>query len=62
MAEKEKNKNWDAVKRRLQQEHPELTDNDLHYEEGRKEELLERLQKRLNRNKEEIRGWLSFMG
>lgn len=58
----EKIKDWEAVKERLKKEHPGLTEDDLIYEIGKEEELLERLQKRLNRNKQEIRKWLSFMG
>lgn len=53
---------WPAVRERLKREHPDLTDDDLAYEVGREEELMERLQKKLNKNREEIRGWLSFMG
>ena len=41
---------------------PDLTDQDLVYEIGKEEELLERLQKKLNKNEHEIRKWLSLMG
>ncbi|OQP50252.1 hypothetical protein [Niastella populi] len=54
--------NWEPLKDRLRKKYPELTEDDLIYEIGKEEELLERLQKRLNRNKQEIRKWLSLMG
>ena len=47
--------NWNEVKGRLKQKYADLTDDDLTYIEGKDEELLGRLQKRLGRSRDEIR-------
>ncbi len=46
--------NWNEQKGKLQQKFAILTDDDLLFEEGRKEELLGRLQIKLGKSKEEI--------
>ncbi len=53
---------WETKKEQLKKEHPHLTNEDLLYEIGKEEELLERLQKKMNTNEKEIRKWLSLMG
>lgn len=35
-----------------------LTDEDLEYEQGREDELLERLQGKMNRSKQQIRDYI----
>ena len=47
--------NWNEVKGKLKQKYAQLTDDDLTFVEGKEEELLGRLQKRLGKNKEEVR-------
>ena len=54
--------NWPQYRDRLKKEHPELTDEDLKYEPGDEEEVLKRLQAKLNKTKHEIRNWLRIMG
>ena len=46
---------WNEVKGKLKQKYGSLTDDDLAFAEGKDDELLGRLQKRLGRSKEEIR-------
>jgi hypothetical protein len=53
---------WPKYREQLRREYPFLTDEDLRYEPGREEELLLRLQARLNKTKREIRNWLHIMG
>lgn len=53
---------WPRLKEHLQKEHPHLTSEDLIYEVGKEEELLERLEKKLGKNRNEIRKWLHLMG
>jgi len=60
--ENEKIENWEQKKKDLKKAFPDLTDDDLLYELGKEEDLLKRLQKKLNKNKHEIRKWLSLMG
>ena len=46
---------WNEVKGKLKQKYADLTDDDLLYAEGKDEELLGRLEKRLGRSRDEIR-------
>ena len=46
---------WNEVKGKLKQQYGELTDDDLVYAEGKDDELLGRLQKRLGKTKAEVR-------
>ena len=46
---------WNVVKGKLKQKFGNLTDDDLSYSEGKHEELLGRLQKKLGKTQEEIR-------
>jgi len=46
--------NWNKRKDLLKQKFGFLTDNDLLFEEGRKEEMLGKLQIKLGKTKEEI--------
>lgn len=46
--------NWNEQKGRLKQKFAVLTDNDLMFEEGKKEEMLGRLQHKLGKSREEL--------
>ena len=46
--------NWDAQKSKLIAKFPTLTDEDLQFEEGKKDEMLNRVQVKLGKTKEEI--------
>lgn len=46
---------WNEVKGKLKQKYGELTDDDLMFADGKDDELLGRLQKKLGRTKEEVR-------
>lgn len=46
---------WNEVKGKLKQKYAELTDDDLQYTEGKEDQLLGRLQKKLGKSKDEIR-------
>ncbi len=47
--------NWNEIKGKLKQKYGQLTDDDLTFAEGKEDELLGRLQKRLGRTKEDVR-------
>ena len=49
---------WDEVKEKLKEVKPELSDQDLSYEPGREDLLLDRLAKKMNRTPAEVRGWI----
>lgn len=46
--------NWNEQKARLKKEFPVLTDKDLFFEIGRKNEMLAKLQVKLGKTKEEL--------
>jgi uncharacterized protein YjbJ (UPF0337 family) len=46
---------WNEIKGKLKQKYGQLTDQDLTFAEGKEDELLGRLQKRLGKTKEELR-------
>ena len=45
---------WEEQKGKLKQKFAELTDNDLMFEEGKKEEMMGKLQVKLGKTKEEL--------
>jgi uncharacterized protein YjbJ (UPF0337 family) len=47
--------NWNEVSGKLKQKFAHLTDDDLLFTEGKEEELLGRLQKKLGKSKADIR-------
>ena len=47
--------NWNELKGKLTQKYAQLTDDDLMYAEGKEDELLGRLQKKLGQTEDEIR-------
>ena len=47
--------NWNETKGKLKQKYGQLTDDDLQFAEGKEDELLGRLQKKLGKDKEEVR-------
>jgi uncharacterized protein YjbJ (UPF0337 family) len=46
--------NWHEQKGKLKQKFAELTDNDLMFEKGKKEEMLGKIQIKLGKTKEEF--------
>jgi len=52
---------WNEVKGKLKQKYGQLTDDDLAFAEGKEDELLGRLQKRLGRTHDELRSEIEEM-
>jgi uncharacterized protein YjbJ (UPF0337 family) len=50
--------NWNEVKGKLKQKYGQLTDQDLMFAEGKEDELLGRIQKRLGKSQDELRSEL----
>jgi uncharacterized protein YjbJ (UPF0337 family) len=50
---------WNETKGKLKQKYADLTDDDLMFEEGKEDELLGRLEKKVGRTKQEIRDAIS---
>jgi uncharacterized protein YjbJ (UPF0337 family) len=53
--------NWNIQKAKLKQKYADLTDNDLMYEEGQREEMLGKLQVKLGKTKEELNKFLDSL-
>jgi uncharacterized protein YjbJ (UPF0337 family) len=49
---------WNEIKGKLKQNYGNLTDDDLAFAEGKDDELLGRLQKKLGKTKEEVRSMI----
>ena len=47
---------WEQVKEKMNEVNTALTDEDLVYEEGKEDELLERLSKKIKKSPEEVKG------
>jgi uncharacterized protein YjbJ (UPF0337 family) len=52
------NGTWNDVKGKIKQQYGDLTDDDLTYEEGKDDELLGKLQKKIGKTKEELKAWI----
>jgi len=50
----ELNRNWLAIRRKLKQKYCTLSDADLEYVKGHEEQLLTRIQQRLNKYRGEV--------
>jgi uncharacterized protein YjbJ (UPF0337 family) len=46
--------NWNELKGKLKQKYGNLTDDDLTFAEGKEDELLGKLQKRIGKSRDEI--------
>ncbi len=51
--------NWNIIKGKLRQKYADLTDDDLQYAEGKEEEMLGRIQKKLGKTREEVEDMIS---
>lgn len=53
--------NWNEIKGKVKQKYADLTDDDLLYEEGKDDELLGRIQKKVGKTKEEVKSWIESL-
>ena len=52
---------WNQVKGKAKQEYGELTDDDLKYQEGKHDEFVGNLQKKLGKSKQEVKDWIDSL-
>lgn len=62
MENKELSQKWPVIKEKLLAQYPQLTPEELEYKIGKEGELLETLQKKLNKNWKNLKEVLSLMG
>lgn len=53
--------NWNEIKGKVKQKYADLTDDDLLYEEGKDDELVGRIQKKIGKTKEEVKEWIESL-
>ena len=53
---------WKQIKGKLKQKYGELTDDDLTYSEGKEEELIGRMQKKLGKTRQEVKDEIDKLG
>ena len=53
--------NWNELKGKFKQKYGDLTDDDLTYVEGKEDEFLGNLQKKLSKTKDELAGEIREM-
>ena len=49
---------WNDVKGKAKKQYANLTDDDLLYEEGKDDELVGRIQKKIGKTKDEVIKWI----
>jgi uncharacterized protein YjbJ (UPF0337 family) len=49
---------WNDVKGKAKKQYANLTDDDLMYEEGKDDELVGRIQKKIGKSKDEVINWI----
>ena len=49
---------YNETKGKMKKAYADLTDDDLMYEEGKDDELLGRLQKKIGKSKQEVKDWI----
>ncbi len=49
---------WNQTKGKIKQAYSDLTDDDLKYDEGKNDELVGRLQKKIGKTKDEVIKWI----
>ncbi len=53
--------NWNIMKGKLKQQYAELTDDDLHYVEGKEDELIGRIQKKTGQTKQQVENYIDSL-
>ena len=53
--------NWSDQKNKLKAKYPVLTDADVHYEEGKKDEMFTKLQTKLGKTKDELKAIITAL-
>lgn len=53
--------NWGDQKAKLKQEYAQLTDSDLNFQPGKKDEMLEKMQIKLGKTQEQLYGIINAL-
>jgi uncharacterized protein YjbJ (UPF0337 family) len=55
------NGTWNDVKGKAKKQYANLTDDDLMYEEGKDDELVGRIQKKIGKSKDDVIKWIQSL-
>ncbi|WP_374951668.1 CsbD family protein [Mucilaginibacter sp.] len=55
------NGTWNDLKGKAKKQYADLTDDDLMYEDGKDDELVGRVQKKLGKTKDEVIKWIESL-
>lgn len=53
--------NWNEIKGKIKQQYAELTEDDLKYDEGKDDELIGRIQKKIGKTKDQVIEWIQSL-
>lgn len=53
--------NWNEIKGRAKKQYAQLTDDDLLYEDGKDDELVGRIQKKVGKTKDDVIKWIESL-
>jgi uncharacterized protein YjbJ (UPF0337 family) len=53
--------NWNEIKGKMKQQYAELTEDDLKYDEGKDDELIGRIQKKIGKTKDQVIDWIQSL-
>lgn len=53
--------NWEDQKVKLKQKYTQITDSDLNFQPGKKDEMLEKMQLKLGKTKEQLYGIINAL-
>ncbi len=53
--------NWNEIKGKIKQQYADLTDDDLTHEEGKEDELVGRIQKKIGKTKDQVIDWIQSL-
>ncbi len=53
--------NWNETKGKMKQAYGDLTEDDVTYQEGKEDEMIGKLQKKLGKTKQEVTDWINSL-
>ena len=56
-----RNADWESIKQRIKEAYTSITDADLEFIPGKEDELFNRLSQKLQKSKEEVKGWIESL-
>ncbi len=58
MGKATRDRSWEQLKEKIKETNIEITDEDLHHEEGQEDAMYARLAQKLHKSKQEVKNWI----